>query len=271
MCDYSFVFYYFFKYNTSTRFIKLLLNMAKNTLKLPKKITPCPIVESVVEIRFDSAIPPDAIFGVVYNSFNKIFPNKPENLPILQVPAQIRNNDPNLLYQPHYRLSNDTFLFQVGPKSISLINKGEYIGWSVFSPKIIECFQKIKKIQIIKNTKRFGLRYINFFEKPNIYNEINLKLVLNKEPLTDNKTAIRISLPKGEFTITLQVSNDSKIKHNDTKKLGSTIDIDVFLEEDGSSIIDRFDSILEDMHNKEKELFFSLLKEEFLIKFNPEY
>jgi len=245
--------------------------MAKNTLKLPKKITPCPIIESIIEIRFDSAIPPDAIFGVVYNSFNKVFPNKPENLPILQIPAQIRNNDPNLLYKPHYRLSNDTFLFLVGPKSISLINKGEYVGWSIFSPKIVECFQKIKEIQIIKNTKRFGLRYINFFEKLNIYNEMNLKLSLNEDSLTGNKTVIRTSLPKGEFTSRLQISNDSKIEHNDTKKHGSIIDIDLYLEEDGSSIIDRFDSILEDAHNREKEIFFSFFKEEFLKKFNPEY
>jgi len=241
----------------------------RNRMALPKKITPCPIIESVVEIRFDSAIPPDAIFGVVYHSFKEIFPNKPKNLPILQLPAQIRNNDPNLLYKAHYRLSDNIFLFQVGPKSISLINKGEYVGWSVFSPKIKECFQKVKEIQIIKDTKRFGLRYINFFEELNIYDKINLKLSLNEKSLTSNKIVLRTSLPKEEFICNLRISNDSKMEQ--VEKLGSIIDIDVYREEDGKSIIEQFDRILEEAHNTEKEIFFSSFKEEFLQNFNPEY
>jgi len=240
-------------------------------MKIPKKITPCPITESIIEIRFDSEIPPDAIFGVVYDSFKEIFPNKPKNLPILQLPSQIRNNDPNLLYKPHYRLSDNTFLFQVGPKSISLINQGEYVGWSVFSPKIKECFQKVKEIQIIKSTKRFGLRYVNFFEELNIYDKINLKLLLNEKSLTSNKIVLRTSLPKEEFICNLRISNDSKMKQDDVEKPGSIIDIDVYREEDGSSIIEQFDRILEESHNTEKELFFSSLKEEFLQNFNPEY
>lgn len=240
-------------------------------MKLPKKITPCPIVESVVEIRYNSAIPSEAIFGVVYDSFKEIFPNEPENLPITQLPPQIRNNDPNLLYKPHYKLSDDTFFFQIGPKSISLINKGEYVGWSIFSPKIKECFQKVKEIKIIKDTRRFGLRYINFFEELNIYDKTNFKLLLNEESLTSNKIVLRTSLHKEEFICTLQVSNDSKMEQKDAKKQGSVIDIDVYREEDGRSIIEQFDRILEEAHNTEKGLFFSSLKKEFLQNFNPEY
>ncbi len=237
----------------------------------PKKITPCPIIESVVEIRFDSAIPAEAIFGVVYNAFNDIFPNKPINLPILQLPEQIRNSDPNLQYKPHYRLSNDTFLFQIGPKSISLINKNEYVGWNILSPKTKECFQKIKAIQIIKTTKRFGLRYMNFFEDLEIYEKINLDLLLNEKPLESDKIFIKTSLKSGDFTRDLKVSNNAKIERNGNEKKGSIIDIDVYLEENGNTIIDQFDSILENAHTKEKELFFSLLKEDFLKEFNPEY
>lgn len=240
-------------------------------MKLPKKITPCPIIESIVEIRFDSAIPPDAIFGVVYDSFKEIFPNEPVNLPILQLPVQIRNSEPNLQYKAHHRLSDDTFLFQVGPKSISLIRKGEYVGWSIFSPKIKECFQKVKIIQIIKNIKRFGLRYINFFEEIDIYEKINLKLLLNEDTLKSDKIFVKTSLQKGDFISNLLVSNNSKIEQNNVEKKGSIIDIDVYQEENGQNISARFDEIIENAHNIEKELFFSLFKKDFLNKFNPEY
>lgn len=240
-------------------------------MTLPKKITPCPIIESVVEIRFDSATPAEAIFGMVYDVFKNIFPNKPINLPILQIPEQIRNSDPNLLYKPHFRLSNDTFLLQIGPKSISLINKGEYVGWDIFSPKTQECLKIIKNIQIIKNTTRFGLRYINFFEDLDIFEKINLDLLLNKKPLESDKIFVKTSLKSENFTRDLKVSNDSNIKQNGNQKKGSIIDIDVYLKENGNTIIDQFDSILENAHSKEKELFFSLLKENFLKEFNPEY
>ena len=93
----------YFQYNTSNLLcnINQSTNVLRDRMAAPKKITPCPIIESVVEIRFDSAIPAEAIFGVVYNAFNDIFPNKPINLPILQIPEQIRNSDPNLQYKPH--------------------------------------------------------------------------------------------------------------------------------------------------------------------------
>lgn len=240
-------------------------------MKLPKKITPCPIIESIVEVRFNSAIPSDAIFGIIYSRFKEYFPKEPIRLPILQLPEQIRNNDPNLIYKPHYKLSNDAFLFQVGPKSFALINKEEYVGWKTFSQKIKDCFHKIAEMQIIKTTKRFGLRYINFFEELDIYEKINLKLLLNEDALQSDNVLVSTSIQTGNFTSKFQISNNSKLKHNDTEKKGSVIDIDVYLEEDGNTILGQFDNILEDAHNKEKELFFGLLKNDFLEKFNPEY
>jgi len=59
-------------------------------MKIPKKIDPCPIVEAIVEIRFDSNLPGDAIFGVIYNQFKEDYP-KFTKLPILQLPEAIRS------------------------------------------------------------------------------------------------------------------------------------------------------------------------------------
>ena len=36
------------------------------TIRLPEKINPCPILEAIVEIRFDSKVPHEAIFGIIY-------------------------------------------------------------------------------------------------------------------------------------------------------------------------------------------------------------
>jgi uncharacterized protein (TIGR04255 family) len=90
-------------------------------VRFPTKISPCPIIESIVEIRFKTKLIPDAVFGVLYNAFKEDYPGLIK-LPILQLPAPVRDSDPNLIFQPHYRLSCKDFLLQIGPRVISLSN-----------------------------------------------------------------------------------------------------------------------------------------------------
>ena len=71
-------------------------------MRLPKALDPSPIKEAVVEIRFETPLPSEAVFGVVYNAIHDGYPEL-EKLPILQVPEAVRAADPNLMFQPHYR------------------------------------------------------------------------------------------------------------------------------------------------------------------------
>jgi len=66
-------------------------------MSIPKKITPCPIIDSTIELRFQTSVEPGAVFGIVYNAFKKEYPNV-EKMPILNVPEQIRLVDPNLIH-----------------------------------------------------------------------------------------------------------------------------------------------------------------------------
>jgi uncharacterized protein (TIGR04255 family) len=104
-------------------------------MKIPKRINPCPIIEAIVEIRFESGMPPDAVFGVLYNEFKSAY-KKVEKLPILQLPEIVRAKDINLRFQPHYKLIQDDFLLQIGPSVLSIVNVNEYVGWNNFSSRI---------------------------------------------------------------------------------------------------------------------------------------
>ena len=147
-------------------------------MKLPKKIDPCPIVEAIVEIRFDSVIVSDAIFGLIYNSFKDSYPTT-EKLGILQIPEAIRSSDQELSFKPHYKLLNDDFIFQVGPKVLSIVSTKEYVGWGKFIEEILRSFKIVKDLAIIDKVKRIGLRYINFFDF-DIFEKINLNMKLNE-------------------------------------------------------------------------------------------
>ncbi len=52
---------------------------------------------------------PSAIFGVFFNALKDKY-NKVEELPILQLPEQLRNQDPNLTHKPLYKISNGNIL-----------------------------------------------------------------------------------------------------------------------------------------------------------------
>ena len=51
------------------------------TIKLPKKITPCPILEAVVELRFDPSVEEGVVTGLVFSQMKGKFP-KLERLPL---------------------------------------------------------------------------------------------------------------------------------------------------------------------------------------------
>jgi len=116
--------------------------------QLPKQITPCPIKEAVVEIRFESALPADATFGVVYNTLKNPY-SQIEKLPILQIPEILRTNDPDLTYQPYYKLKRENYLLQIGPRTLSLAVVEPYPGWIAFLPEILKVFEKITELAFI--------------------------------------------------------------------------------------------------------------------------
>ena len=227
-------------------------------------------MESIVELRFDSKFPDEAIFGIIYSGFQNEYGNS-EKLPILQLPETIRSKDPNLIHKPHYRLKNKNYVLQVGPKVFSLANTQEYVGWNLFSKKITETFDILSKLSIINKIFRFGLRYINLIENLNIYKESKLTISLDGQNLNEHELNLTSRIKTGIFMSRLLMVNNAEVSLPNQNKIvkGSVIDIDVVLEKDIS--FNQLEELLNEAHNQEKELFFSLLKPEYLATLNPQY
>ncbi len=237
---------------------------------LPKKISPCPIVEAIVELRFSSAVLPDAIFGIIYQAFKDEFPGEPERLPILQLPDPIRSMDPALQYQPYYKLIAGNLIFQIGPKVTSLSNVKDYTGWQTFSKRIKDAFSKVEKLKIIKSVERLGIRYINFF-KLDIFDNINLRILMNDSRLNTLQTTLKAEIQDDNFINILQIANKAQATIQNEVITGSVIDIDTVSKDIGETFFGEMENLLEKGHNIEKKLFFSLLKKEFLSTLNPEF
>ncbi len=234
-------------------------------MALPKAISPCPILDAVFEIRFTTKIHPSAVFGMIYNILQADFP-KVENLPILQLPEALRAADPNFKFKPHYRISNQYFVTQIGPDVLTISSFPEYAGWDRFSKQIFTILESIEKASIIDTVLRIGIRYINFFDN-DIFKNIDLKICIGKDDIAYKNTIVRTEIEQESYKSSLQVANN--VNHNN--KLGSIIDIDTFTESNLTNLFQNKEHLISDAHTKEKELFYSLLKEDFLKTLNPTY
>lgn len=233
--------------------------------KLPKSIIDCPIVDSLIEIRFKSNINHNAIFGIIYNSLRSDF-QKVENLPILQIPEAIRMKDPNLKYKPLYRISNKDFVVQIGPDVLAIGAYPKYVGWEKFSKTIFNTLNTIESLNIISEVERLGIRYINFFQG-NIFDNIKLEINLGGSSILNQKSVFRTEINHGNFSSVLQISNDAQSEG----KHGSIIDIDCSKTKGLQDFFKNKESLINEGHSKEKELFFDLIRVEYLNNFNPTY
>ena len=237
-------------------------------MQLPKKITPCPILETIVEIRFDITIPVEVFFGLLYDALKDTYKTF-EKLPILQVPEEIRSKDPNLIFQPVYRLKDHGFVIACGPKIISISSVPEYAGWEIYYPRIISAFDKVKKLNFFSKINRLGVRYVNFFPG-DIFENIKLQISHEKLKFKDDMY-FRTNILEGKFKNILQIANNTTVKQNNQMKRGSIIDIDTSVEGPENDIYNHLNDLINEEHAQEKKLFFSLLTEDFLSKLNPEY
>jgi uncharacterized protein (TIGR04255 family) len=237
-------------------------------MKPPKSISPCPIREAVAEVRFEPNVPADAVFGIVYQALKREFP-KANPLPILALPTNFRNTDKDLAFQPHYRLENETAVVLIGPKVIVVGMRGDYPGWAAHSQRIKGTLSEFHRTGILARTLRFGLRYISFFAF-DIYPNLLLRITVDETSLDGEETLFKTVLTRKGCKTLLQVGKGLSLV-NKPSESGSVIDIDSFVTEIGGEFIPALDHFLEQAHHAEKELFFSLLRPDFLKTLNPIY
>lgn len=243
-------------------------------MKIPKKITPDPIVDAVAELRFSSDLHPDAVFGVVSNQVKKEF-NNFVKLPICQIPEEIRNSDPNLKYSPHYQAISGNFKLNIGPSVISLANINKYSGWTKgFFPRIKQLIEQLQKSGVVKKFHRLGLRYIDFFEE-DIFNSLNLAITHNGETFQAiEKQFITVLAKNHGLTVRIQVTNNAMLNINKmgkSPKKGSVFDTDTSYEPTHGFGFEKVIDMVDKCHDVANETFFSLIKDDFISTRNPEY
>ena len=226
--------------------------------KLPRRISPCPINEAILEIRFQTR--PDflggAVFGLLYKEFRNQYRDV-QKQPVLQIPEQMRTNDPGLMYLPEYHLTGGPFKLLIGQRVLSVVVAGEYSGWPAFLVRVEEVLEAVRSLEFIDRLERLGLRYINVFDF-DIFDHSTLALIHGGAPLETRSTRIVSRIEADAFEHTLTVANGLKVRNENDVIGESIIDIDTATSTGLEGFFDSPRSVLEEAHNRENKLFFSL-------------
>lgn len=236
-------------------------------MKLPIRLEKCPLIDCIIEVRFDTNIVSSAVFGLIYNQIKDDYPGTVNNLPISQLPEAIRMNDPNLKYKPLYRIEGEKTVIQIGSDVINLSSKMPYIGWEEFSRIAIKVLNKAFASGAIARISRLGHRYINFIGH-DVTTELAMSFKMDNIAVESVKSLnIRTILKDGDFFNSLTFANDGQ--YNGTN--GSLIDIDTSRDYIDNYFMNNIEKELNTAHESEKNLFFSLLREPLLKSLNPIY
>ena len=227
------------------------------------KLSPCPLIETVAEIRFDSKLPSDVISGVFFGSVREEFPES-QALSILELPKNIREADPYLKFNPHYQFSNSDFKLKIGPNNVVIESNSSYKGWATFSGTIKKIISKLDELKIVDKPIRLGLRYISKFNEKSL-KLLNLSLKIADNDIADENTSIRTEFSLDDFLCLLHIHN---IPASNNNQMEIQVDIDVIknINEKETNFMKYF----ENAHQIEKKIFYNLATKKLLANYLKE-
>jgi len=237
--------------------------------KLPSRITPCPILEAVMEIRFVTKHDWQLLPGLLFTQIKERYPQA-EKLPIASMPEEIFRNDPGLTYTPRMKFVSEGFVVQFGPRVVSLITRGEYPGWKRVQKELTWLLERLQLSGFVHEGERLGMRYIDFFEA-DIFSRLVLDVRSDGQSVSGVEMNFATVFRRGDLTARLVLNNGAMVTRGNEVVSGSILDLDVWLEASGFDVFGNATERFEEAHRCNKEIFFGLLKTDFLDSLAPEY
>jgi uncharacterized protein (TIGR04255 family) len=241
-------------------------------MKIPKKISPDNLKDTVIQILFNPGVAPELVLGAFNYGLSDTFKF------VASQPAKkgikVSANDNFLLesIQKGYFLDQKELVkVDITSNSISFNTFQEYIGWDNYYPVICNTLTKLFEIGVIKEINRIGIRYISQFDNTNLFENLNMTLSIDVPNKAFEATQVRSEFTDANYKVIMTLINKIKSTENLKEINTSIIDIDVIQLFEGLNNAKETIIVIEEGHQKQKHTFFTLLKPAFLATLNPEY
>jgi uncharacterized protein (TIGR04255 family) len=242
-------------------------------MALPKKIDSRCIKDAIIEVKYTSKLPFEVMIGYIFMNLDDTFNYTNRNFS----PNDIGNKQ-NIQFNigNQYLFFNEYIKIQVHPGAIIFNCLKEYVLWDAYLPQIKNVLEQILVITEIQTFDRVGVRYISEFENVDFKDTLNFNFSFNQPSISSKSFSF-----KSEFIVyencqtILQIHNELAVGNlsDGSSQTISQIDIDVIKQNLSipSNSLDELLHVIDSLHSIEKELFFNLLKAEFLTSLNPIY
>jgi uncharacterized protein (TIGR04255 family) len=237
--------------------------VASRRKPIPEKLRNDAIVEAIFEMRFDTATIPEILFGRLadyapWKGFTQ------RRLPAYEIPAPIRQTDPNLRFQALFELAGEHRSVHIGPQAISYHRTAPYVGWERFLQELQEAitgvFERANDLVI----RRMGLRYLNALRADvhgiTSISDLDLRIEVASERVPGNVN-LNFTVDPGTNTgCTVRIATMEFIQGTLPPNSSVYVDVDVYTEEafetKEQEIVENW---VTDAHTREKQQFFRLL------------
>lgn len=232
---------------------------------LPSKLKHDAIVEALLEIRFDTPAVLEVLYGRLADlpSWRGFVQHR---LPTADIPAPIRNLDPQLRFAPSFELRepNGQRSIRIGPQAVSYHRGAPYVGWDRFQPELFEVVDQLFAKAGGLTIHRLGLRYLNALTKGQHglsgVSDLNMRLYVAEEQLVG---ALNVNFTKDVFPetkCTVRVATTEFVHGRLPQDTAAYVDVDVYTNDgfrtDEAAAVKQW---IASAHQQEKRAFFGLL------------
>ncbi|NMZ70971.1 TIGR04255 family protein [Pseudomonas peli] len=244
--------------------------------RLPNRLGKSPLVDAIFEIRFDGEpLLSSILTGVLYSTLGC---TKVEKLPHADLPDFVRQSDPNLKYLILSRLTWGNYYIGIGDNVLTLSPMQPYPGWGKFREKINSVLHQLNNFSAVHKADRFSFKYIDILEDKiheDIFETLNIGLSLLERNFNSKTLQVRVEIPQDESIHVVQVTGHALATLPDgSTRSGIMVDIDSIMQISKKTKDESFEAIstlLDTLHQENKELFFKLLTDEGFKRMEPVY
>lgn len=245
--------------------------------KLPTKLQAEPLIDAVFEIRFKTSASATGVLpGILFKSLGGGV--RIDQLPQSQIPAEFKALDPSFRYMPMTRLAWGEFVIGIGDAVMTVSSFPNYSGWSKFKPVILQVIGEAIGSGIITEIERYSMKYADLIPFGSEYSQggFDLSMVVGGRDLNQEAAEIRVEFSDKPYThIIHAITRGHAVLQSGERKQGSLIDVDTIAKELESSVpiefVKKLPDYLDDMHLRNKRVFFECLTEETLHKLGAVY
>lgn len=240
--------------------------------ELPTKLHRDAIAEALCEIKFDcdeaKSLPEYVVGRLASHTEWRNF--KKKRLPVSDIPIPVRQQDPNLRFQPHVELNhpNLPLLVKIGVSVLSVHRLDPYPGWEKFVQEIDSAvdylFESLTEVKI----NRIGLRYINLFNaEDHLVTGLSSLDAKVKVAGSNVEEGVNLNFKVGdnpEFSTLVRLATPDFVAPSTRRSFTFLADIDVGTVASSIHTPDECKRLVEAAHREEKRNFFALFTQEML-------